>query len=143
MVQADLARIGMAVRLVGEDASSFYARQKSGQFGMIFGNTWGAPYDPHAFMASMRAPSHADWQAQSGLPMKDEIDRRIGEVLSSTDDASRATDYDWLLRTLHEQAVYLPISYLTNKQVRRASLPAIPFGDSQYEIPFDRLRLSA
>jgi nickel transport system substrate-binding protein len=143
VVQSDLARIGIAVRLVGEDASSFYARQKSGQFGMIFGNSWGAPYDPHAFLASMRAPAHADWQAQSGLAMKPAIDRRIGEVLVSTTEAARSEGYAWLLRRLHEQAVYLPISYLTNKLVHRSGLGAMPFGDSQYEIPFDRLSLSA
>jgi nickel transport system substrate-binding protein len=141
-VQGDLARVGIAVRLIGEEPGSFYARQKSGEFGMIFGDTWGAPYDPHAFMASMRAPSHADWQAQSGLPMKAEIDRRIGEVLVSTDDARRRAEYAWLLRTLHEQAVYLPISYLANKLVHRRALGSMPFGPSQYEIPFERLELT-
>ncbi len=44
--------------------SSIYARQRDGRFGMIFHRTWGAPYDPHAFLSSMRVPSHADFQAQ-------------------------------------------------------------------------------
>lgn len=139
-IQGDLARIGIAARLVGEDAGTSEVRQRSGDFGMIFGNTWGAPYDPHAFMGSMRAPSHADFAAQSGLPMKAEIDRRIGAVLLTTDEAERAATYRWLLTMLHESGVYFPISFLTNKAVRRAELPAIPFGATRYEIPFERMR---
>ena len=138
-VQGDLARIGIAVRLVGEDHGTFLGRQKSGEFGMIFGDSWGAPYDPHAFLGSMRQPAHADYQAQRGLPMKADIDRRIGAVLASTDEASRAAEYRWILTTLHEQAVYFPVSFLTNKMVHRTSLGRVPFGDTRYEIPFDRI----
>ena len=107
---------------------------------MIFTESWGAPYDPHAYLGSMRQPAHADYQAQRGLPMKPEIDRRIGAVLASTDEAERAETYRWLLTTLHEQAVYLPVSHLTNKLVHRRGLGAVPFGDTRYEIPFDRIR---
>ena len=139
-IQGDLARIGIAARLLGEDAGTSEARQRSGEFGMIFGSSWGAPYDPHAFMGSMRAPSHADFEAQRGLPEKAEIDRRITAVLTTTDETERAETYRWLLTTLHESGVYFPISYLTNKAVQRAGLPPVPFGATRYEIPFDRMR---
>jgi nickel transport system substrate-binding protein len=138
-VQADLARIGIAATLLGEDAATTEGRQRSGEFGMIFSETWGAPYDPHAFLAAMRSPTHADWQAQRGLAMKAELDRRITSVLVSTDEAAREADYRWLLATLHEQAVYLPISFLTNKVVRRRDL-SVPLGATRYEIPFHRIR---
>ncbi|PHK94153.1 nickel ABC transporter, nickel/metallophore periplasmic binding protein [Pseudoroseomonas rhizosphaerae] len=139
-MQGDLARIGIGARLLGEDSATYLGRQKSGEFGMIFADTWGAPYDPHAFLGSMRQPAHADYQAQRGLPMKDEVDRRIGAVLATTDEEKRAAEYRWLLTTLHEQAVYFPISFLTNKLVHRADLGAVPFGGTRYEIPFDRIR---
>jgi len=90
VVQGDLKRLGIRVRLVGEEKDSFLTRQKSGEFGMIFGDTWGSPYDPHSFCSSMRKPSHADYQAQLGLPMKADIDREIGEVLVSVDEGKRA-----------------------------------------------------
>lgn len=140
-VQGDLARIGIAARLRGEDSASYLGRQKSGEFGLIFTESWGAPYDPHAYLGSMRQPAHADYQAQRGLPMKAEIDRRIGDVLVTTDEAERAGTYRWLLTTLHEQAVYLPVSHLTNKLVHRRGLGIVPFGDTRYEIPFDRIQL--
>ncbi|ONG52308.1 nickel ABC transporter, nickel/metallophore periplasmic binding protein [Pseudoroseomonas deserti] len=138
-IQGDLARIGIEGRLIGEDAGTYQGRQRSGEFGMIFGDTWGAPYDPHAFMGSMRAPAHADYQAQRGLAMKAEIDRRITGVLAGSDEATRAEEYRWLLTTLHEQAVYFPVSFLTNKIVHRRELGTVPFGATQTDIPFERI----
>jgi nickel transport system substrate-binding protein len=138
-VQGDLARIGIAARLLGEAAGSHDGRQRSGEFGMIFADSWGAPYDPHAYLGSMRQPAHADYQAQIGLPMKAEIDFRISAVLVSTDEAVRRAEYRWLLTTLHEQAVYLPISFVTNKAVYRKDAYDIPFGATRDEIPFDRI----
>ena len=57
IIQANLRQVGVQVT-VGEEESSIYARQREGRFGMIFNRT-GAPYDPHAFLSSMRVPSHA------------------------------------------------------------------------------------
>lgn len=64
IIQANLRQVGVQVTLVGEEESSIYARQRE-PFGMIFNRTWGAPYDPHAFLSSMRVPSHADYQASA------------------------------------------------------------------------------
>ena len=140
VIQSDLKHIGIKVRLVGEEKDSFRARQKSGEFGLIFGDTWGAPYDPHSFCSSMRVPAHADYQAQSGLAMKAEIDRKIGAVLVSVDEAQRQELYREILTTLHEEAVYLPLSYMTNIYVHGPKLAQVPFGGTKYEIPFEQLR---
>ncbi|MBC9178726.1 nickel ABC transporter substrate-binding protein [Pseudoroseomonas ludipueritiae] len=139
-ILSDLGRIGIAARLLGTDAATLQASQRSGEFGLAFTETWGPPYDPHAFLGAMRAPSHADWQAQRGLPMKAEIDRRITALLAATDAAAREADQQWVLATLHEQAVYFPISFLTNKLVHRKGLGEVPFGGTFDEIPFHRIR---
>jgi nickel transport system substrate-binding protein len=139
VMQGDLKRIGVKVRLVGEEKDSFLTRQKNGEFGMIFGDTWGTPYDPHSFCSSMRKPSHADYQAQVGLPMKEKIDRAIGEALISVDEKERQDLYRYILTTLHEQAVYFPLSYMTNIYVHRPELKGVEFGRTKYEIPFEKM----
>jgi nickel transport system substrate-binding protein len=139
IVQADLRKIGIEVRLTGEEESSVYARQRDGRFGMIFNRTWGAPYDPHAFVSSMRVPSHADYQAQLGLPDKVEIDAKIGQVLVSTDEAARQNLYKDILTRLHEEAVYLPLTYVTAIAVARPEVGRITFGAMSSEIPFEKL----
>ncbi|WP_354000780.1 ABC transporter substrate-binding protein, partial [Escherichia coli] len=56
LIQADMRQIGADASLIGEDESSIYARQRDGRFALSFHRTWGAPYDPHAFLSSMRVP---------------------------------------------------------------------------------------
>ena len=139
IIQANLRQIGVDVALIGEEESSIYARQRDGRFGMIFNRTWGAPYDPHAFMSSMRVPSHADYQAQLGLPDKAIIDKEIGEVLTTTDDSARQALYRDILTRLHNDAVYLPISYISMMVVAKPQLGTIPFAPIASEIPFDQI----
>ncbi|WP_427024955.1 nickel ABC transporter substrate-binding protein [Aureimonas ureilytica] len=140
IVQANLAQIGITATLVGEEESSLYARQRDGRFDMIVNRTWGAPYDPHAFLSSMRVPSHADYQAQLGLPDKAEIDAEIGKVLVSTDETERQALYRDILTRLHEEAVYLPLTFVNAMVVARPELGPIPFGALASEIPFESIR---
>ncbi len=139
IIQADLRQVGVDVALVGEEESSIYARQRDGRFGMIFNRSWGAPYDPHAFMSSMRVPSHADYQAQLGLADKAVIDREIGAVLTTRDEHERQTLYRDILTRLHNDAVYLPISYVSTMVVAKPELGVIPFAPIASEIPFDQM----
>lgn len=136
-IQGDLKKIGIAVNLIGEEEDSFYNRQKTGEFHLIFGETWGPPYDPNAFVSSMRAPSHADYQAQTGLTMKADIDKAIAEVLLTTTAEARQEKYRYILATLHEQAVYLPLTYQTIIAVYGNRLSGVAFAPTDNEVPFE------
>ncbi len=139
IMQADMRKVGVDVVLVGEEESSIYARQRDGRFGMIFNRTWGAPYDPHAFMSSMRVPSHADFQAQQGLADKPIIDKEIGQVMETRDVTQRQALYRDILTRLHNDAVYLPISYISMMVVAKPSLGKIPFAPIASDIPFEQM----
>ncbi|KNC88361.1 nickel ABC transporter substrate-binding protein [Trabulsiella odontotermitis] len=139
IIQANLRQVGVDVTMAGEEESSIDARQRDGRFGMIFSRTWGAPYDPHAYLSSMRVPSHADFQAQQGLPDKKLIDSEIGEILTTTDETRRQQLYRDVLTRLHNEAVYLPISYASLMSVSRPALGKIPFLPVASEIPFEQI----
>lgn len=141
-IQADLRTVGIDLKLLGEEEQSWYDRQTSGEFNLIFNDTWGPPYEPQAMVSSMRVPSHADYEAQSGLPMKAEIDRKIGEVLLSTDENARQQLYRDILTTLHEQAVYLPISYSTNLAVLHKNVSGFEFMPQANQVPLSKLSKS-
>ncbi len=140
IIQGDFKKIGVNVKLVGEEDQSFNQRQKDGNFNLIFSDTWGAPYDPHSMVSSMRHPAHADYQAQSGLSMKADIDRNITEVLVSTDEGKRQEIYRYILGTLHQQAVYLPISYMCNMTVYKNNISGVDF-TLKNEIPFEKMEI--
>ncbi len=140
IVQANLHQVGVEVLLTGEEESSIFARQRDGRFGMIFNRTWGAPYDPHAFMSSMRVPSHADYQAQRGLADKPVIDAEISAVLATQNETQRRKIYQDILTRLHNDAVYLPLSYVSLMAVSRPTLGVIPFAPMASEIPFEQIK---
>ena len=127
-------------RLVGEEESAILARQKDGRFGLIFGETWGPPYDPASFLSAMRAPSHADYQAQKGLPDKPTIDATITAALATTDPQERRRLSGRVLAALHEAAVYLPISSAVAIEVHRPTVTGVRFGATLNEIPFAAMR---
>ena len=137
IIQGELAKVGIEVKLRAEEDGALVQRQREGTFGMIFADTWGAPYDPHSFVSSMRYAGHADYMAQRGLPMKDAIDQKIAEVLGETDEGKRAEDYREILTTLHDQAVYLPISHLTAISVSGNNVDNVAFGSTLFDVPFE------
>jgi len=142
VLQGQASKVGVQFNLVGEEEASFYARQKQGNFGMIFNETWGPPYEPHAMISSMQAPEHGDYMAQSGLPDVDTIRSDIRDVLVTTDVNVRQALYKDLLTRLQDDAVYLPIYYLTFLEVHRTDqLQNVHFGTDQYHIYFEDMKV--
>jgi nickel transport system substrate-binding protein len=139
VMQSDLKKVGIRLNLKGVEADLFSKYRRTGEFDLIFNDTWGAPYEPHAFCGSMRVPSHADFQAQAGLPMKARIDEAISRALTTLDETARREAYRYVLTTLHEQAVYLPICSINGLLVHRKELSGVGFGATQYEIPFEKM----
>lgn len=137
ILQAQFAQVGIALNIRSEEQDSFYRRQKEGNFGMVVNTTWGPPFEPHAMLGSMRYISHADYQAQIGLPMKAQIDSDITRVLETQDEGERQAIYRQILTTLHEQAVYLPIYYNSMLLAYRTDkLEGVHFGPGMTDIPF-------
>ena len=139
ILQSEFLKIGAIVELKADESSIFYKRQRSGDFGAIFNSTWGAPYDPQGFLASMRLPAHADYQAQLGLKDKAEIDKKISEILKTTDENLRRKLTRETLVKLHEEAIYIPITYETNKALYNKKVKNVKMSIIKNHIPFDEM----
>lgn len=83
----------------------------------------------------MRAPVYGDFAAQQGLEDKADIDDAITEILVSTDEERRQELYTFVLTRLHEDAVYIPLTYECNKAIYRSDLQGFHFTQTQYEVP--------
>lgn len=139
VVQAQLAEVGIAVRVIGEEKQAFLDRQRNGEFDLQYSLSWGAPYDPQSYFSSWRLPAHGDYQAQIGLSEKAAIDAGIKRFLHAGDMTERQAAAREVLTLVHESAVYLPLSYSRTKAVFRPALRGVGFCVSQYEIPFERM----
>lgn len=138
-VQANLKRVGVAMRIIGEEKQAFLDRQKRGDFDMQYSLSWGTPYDPQSYLSSWRVPAHGDYQAQTGLERKPWLDATITRLMAETDEAQRRAMYRDILTYVHDEAVYLPLTTSRTKAVHTRALKGVKFGLSQYEIPFENM----
>lgn len=142
-VQADLQRIGIKLNLRAEENTLLTSLHQNGEFDLVFNRTWGPPYEPTSYLASMRKPSHADYQAQLGLADKKEIDADITELLTTTSPENYAKLHEKVLTAIHGGAVYLPISHepdfvlYNNKKIQN-----FRFGNMSTEIMLHTLILN-
>lgn len=138
-LQSDFKKIGVALNILGEEKQAFLDRQKTGEFDLQYSLSWGPPYDPATYLSSFRIPAHGDYQAQAGLSRKDWLDETIGKILLEQDEAKRQDMYTQVLTYLHEECVYLPLTYSRTKAVYSSRLKGVEFNVSQYEIPFEKM----
>lgn len=135
-LQSEYQKIGISLNIHGEEEQSYRDNMKNGNFDMVFNICWGTPYDPQSSLAAMRQRVYGDYAAQLGLPDKAEIDKAITEILTSTDEARRQELYTFVLKHLHDDAVYIPITYETNKALFNKKVGGVGFLSNQYEVPF-------
>ena len=138
-LQSEYGLLGIELTIHGEEEQSYRDRMKAGDFDMVFNICWGTPYDPQSSLAAMRAPVYGDYAAQQGLEDKSEIDEAITNILVSTDEAERQELYTFVLTRLHEDAVYIPLTYECNKAIYRSDMKGFHFTQTQYEVPFEDL----
>ena len=135
-LQSEYQKIGISLNIHGEEEQSYRDNMKAGNFDMVFNICWGMPYDPQSSLAAMRAPVYGDYAAQLGLEDKADIDQAITDILVSIDETKRQELYTFVLTRLHEDAVYIPLTYECNKAIYRSDLQGFHFTQTQYEVPF-------
>lgn len=135
-LQSEYQKIGISLNIHGEEEQSYRDNMKAGNFDMVFNICWGTPYDPQSSLAAMRAPVYGDYAAQLGLEDKADIDQAITDILVSTDETKRQELYTFVMTRLHEDAVYIPLTYECNKAIYRSDLQGFHFTQTQYEVPF-------
>jgi nickel transport system substrate-binding protein len=141
LMQGEYKKIGINLAIKGEEEQSYRDNMKGGKFDMVFNISWGTPYDPQSSLAAMRKPVYGDYAAQQGLTDKKEIDNAITTILTSTNEEERQKLYSFVLTRLHEDAVYIPLTYECNKAVFKKGLKGVQFTQTQYEVPFAKMSL--
>ena len=105
-----LESIGFEVETVGADVMTCMNNSMGGDFSMFLTDTYGVPYEPHVEIASMITIGYHK-PAQEGLAEKEELFAIIKSVSNMTNKDNIQEAYNYILRVLHNKAVYIPISY--------------------------------
>ena len=134
-----LNKVGVELKLLGEEEQAYRDRMKKGDFDITFNISWGTPYDPQSFLGGMREPVYGDYAAQQGLKDKAIIDDSVLKALKTTNESERAELFKYVLTRLSEEAVYIPVTYETNRAIYKKGLKNVGFDISAYEIPFYKM----
>lgn len=136
-IQGAWRELGIDVQLIGEEWQLMIARAKKGEFNLIANDTWGVPYDPHMYIRTMAGEQQIGYYAQKGIPTSDQLTDNISKVIRSTNEEERRKLYENILQTIHEEAIFMPISYRTNYLAANKRVQNLSFSMQQYEVPLN------
>ena len=140
----DLAKIGIEVKTRALDAEAYTAAEYSGDYHMMFGKTWGAPYDPHSYLNSWKGAAHAESSALGGLepPLtKDGLMAMINDAQIQTADSVIAAKWEEVHQAIHSQATFLPLWGTRVPYVLNRRFTGFTPSTQMYTYPIESLRI--
>jgi len=138
LIQNTLKKIGVQLELFGEESSSISNRRSTGEYDLLFNQTWGLAYDPQSTIASFTSEA-AYYHTTSGIPQADELYHKIDGVMVSSDERARQLLYKDILSIVHEEAVFIPITNGSVTIIAPKNLKGIAFKQTQFELPFEQM----
>ncbi|MFC4306944.1 staphylopine-dependent metal ABC transporter substrate-binding lipoprotein [Cohnella boryungensis] len=137
-IQSTAKQIGIGLELIGEESSSIANRRSTGDYDLLFNQTWGLAYDPQSTIAAFTSES-AYAHTTKGLAKAPELYKKIEEVMVSADEETRKSLYADILNLVHDEAVFIPLTNGNVTIVAPKSLQGISFKQTQYELPFEQM----
>ncbi|TYS59573.1 nickel ABC transporter, nickel/metallophore periplasmic binding protein [Sutcliffiella horikoshii] len=135
-IQASLKEIGLELEIIGEESTSIANRRSTGDYDLLFNQTWGLAYDPQSTIAAFT--SEASYlHTTKGIDKADELYKKIEQVMVSTDEQTRKSLYADILTIVHEEAIFIPITNGSVTVVAPKNLNGISFKQTQFELPFE------
>lgn len=127
--KGQMAEIGIEVNIQGYETMTWFKNALAGNFDITVNDTYGFPQDPNVFIAAM-LDTGADNPAQQGLPEKTQIDAKINAMLSSNDEKVIQDAFTYVLTTLADEAVNVPITNIRELAVYNSEkIQGVRFSD--------------
>jgi ABC-type transport system substrate-binding protein len=138
-----LAEVGITVNTRALTKDEFNAAEQAGDFHLSFSETWGAPYDPHAYSKGWIAGDEGHNQALSGLEAphdKDSIYSAIEAVLKEESSTERSKQWEAIHGMVHDSATMLPLWGARIPTVLNSNrLTKFQPGNQQFDYPVHKL----
>jgi nickel transport system substrate-binding protein len=137
-IQHSLSEVGAVLEISGEESTSIANRRSSGDYDLLFNQTWGLAYDPQSTIAAFTSAA-SYLHTTSGIDQAEELYQKIDEVMGSSSEEKRTALYGDILTIVHDEAVFIPISNGSLTVVAPKQLKGINFKQTQFELPFEQM----
>ncbi|RZI00889.1 nickel ABC transporter, nickel/metallophore periplasmic binding protein [Staphylococcus condimenti] len=138
-IQAKAKDIGMELKIDGETSDKIAERRTNGNYDLMFNQTWGLQYDPQSTVSAFKTETGYK-AATSGIKDKNQLYKDIDEALKTPNKTEQQEKYRSILKTVHDEAIFIPISNGNMTIVAPKDLKDISFKQSQYELPFEQMK---
>lgn len=136
---AEFKKLGVKLDINGETSDKIAERRTSGDYDLLFNQTWGLLYDPQSTIAGFKTKTGYE-SATSGIKNKDQLYRDIDEAFKIQDSTARSQAYQRILKQVDDEGVFIPISHGSMTVVAPKDLDNVSFTQSQYELPFNEMQ---
>lgn len=138
-LQAEFKKMGVKLNINGETSDKIAERRTSGDYDLMFNQTWGLLYDPQSTVAAFKAKNGYE-SATAGIANKDKLYGEIDDVFKIQNDKMRSAAYKNILQQIDDEGVFIPISHGNMTVVAPKDLEKVSFTQSQYELPFNEMQ---
>ena len=138
LIQHALSTIHIQLEIIGEESSSIANRRSTGDYDLLFNQTWGLAYDPQSTISAFTSET-SYLHTTSGIAQANELYSKIDEVMVSTNEELRQSLYADIMRIVHDEAVFIPITNGSVTIVAPSNLDGISFKQTQFKLPFERM----
>ncbi|WP_204953486.1 staphylopine-dependent metal ABC transporter substrate-binding lipoprotein [Metabacillus crassostreae] len=135
-IQGSFKEIGLELEIIGEESTSIANRRSTGDYDLLFNQTWGLAYDPQSTIAAF-ASEASYLHTTKGIEKADELYNTIEQVMVSTDEEIRKSLYANILTIVHDEAVFIPITNGSMTVIAPKNLDDVSFKQTQFELPFE------
>ena len=122
LLKAQYEAAGIQVDLVPQTGAAYEESWQSGQFDLLLSRTWGIPYEPYGSFFCMASPGDKFHLVQSGMSGKRELDVIMRDTLVQNDGERMKEDMAYIMESLHNEAVYVPLTEVVSLAVYREGL---------------------
>ena len=133
VVQAELKQVGIELQIRQVNSRGRAEALESGDFDMILGVTYGAPYDPHSSLKDLFS-SIGEGSEHGGFYADAELDRMIDQVLKTKNDDDRKIQYTKIWQYLDEKAVAIPVLFSQRVYALNKSVQGFDLAGTEYEL---------
>lgn len=143
ILQSQYAKVGIQLNVVPQDSQVYRQNWTAGDFDVLIYSSWGGSYEPFATLSAMATDGDKFNTVQKGMSNKAELDAVMLDCLSQADPVKLQENFDYIMQSFHDEAVYVPLTVVTKLAVYSSELTGLDLDSNHYILDVDQLRPAA
>ena len=143
-IRVELEKIGITVQARYLPKTELNAAVVAGDFNMLFADTYGAPYDPHSYLAGWEAETEFHHPSLTAMEPPLDIEtfpELVKNVSEQMDPVVRQDMWTEILQLIHDQVLHLPLWGKRIPSVVNRKFEGYLPGYQQFDYPIQNIRI--